>query len=59
MSSGVIWMVGIYISVLRAANVRIVVINIYWHIHASVAIFVRPWPRPGHPINFNGSFPEQ
>ena len=31
MSSGAIWIVGIYISVLRLLNVKIVVMSIYWH----------------------------
>jgi hypothetical protein len=59
MSSSAIWIAGIYILALRALNVKIVVLNIFWRIHASADIFVPPWPRPGHPINFNGSLPEQ
>ena len=35
-------------------NVKIVAMSICWHFLAKEGIFVRPWPRPGHPINFNG-----
>ena len=34
MSSGAIWIAGIYISALRALNVKIVVMNICWHSRA-------------------------
>jgi hypothetical protein len=59
MSSGAIWIAGIYISALRALNVKIVVMNIYWRFLVKKDIFAHPWPRPSHSINFNGSFPEQ
>jgi hypothetical protein len=35
------------------------VMNICWRFLVKEDIFAHPWPRPGHPINFNGSFPEQ
>ena len=53
-SSGAIWIAGIYISVLRALNVKIVVMNIYWHFHANAGIFVHHVTRKGWWNSANG-----
>jgi hypothetical protein len=54
MSSGAIWIARIYILALRALNVKIVAMNIDWHFHASVAIFVHHAIRNGWWNSANG-----
>ena len=50
---------GDYTLGLRALNVKTAAMNFYWHFHVKEDTFDHPWPRPGHPINFNGSLLEQ
>jgi len=54
MSSGAIWIAGIYISALHALNVKIVVMSICWHFLAKESIFVRLAIRSGWWDSANG-----
>jgi hypothetical protein len=54
MSSGAIWIAGIYISALHALNVKIVVMSIYWHFLAKEGIFARLAIRSGWWNSVNG-----